>query len=347
MANLRLGVFPTLVTVGIIASACCGGEAASITSPELAIARVDEAVSLLDDEAYQEALVILDDVIPDLEAQEDTFQLNRARVNRGTALAGLDRLDESVAAFDEVIDSIGLTSAPAAAVLVIEAVSRRLSLEEGAEGWVERYKGYRELLDSYRESAQPEVMVASIGALTNYAANLELLARLDEALSVYDAIVEQHSQLAVTELQAPLANVYTAAAEDLRILGRDEEALVFFQQAIDLAESSGNAELVLLESETRLDMAKLFTKLGAFVEALEAYDAHLNNFGDHPELAHRQFVVRGILESGLLLQDLDRIEEAEGAYLEVLRRVNVPSSDAALASLAGVAQHQLGVIARR
>lgn len=347
MPAFRLRSSVLLMALGLVAAGCGGGEAASTTSPASVTARVDEGSALLDDGAYEEALAIFDALILDLEDQGESLVLNRARIDRGAALAGLETLDESAAAFDSFIEQIGLTGDPANGSLVLEAVLNRLNLGVGAEEWLEQYPVYQELLDHYQGSEDPAVIANYVRIVNSHALVLEAENLPDEALGLYDSIAEQYGEITAPEVVVPVASTYALAANNLRVRSRDEEALLFYQQAIDIAASSGLDGLTLLESEARLDMAQLLTKLGAPVEALAAYDAQLIRFGGRSELAHRRLAVRGILESGLLLQDLDRIDEAQAAYLEILRTVEVPSSDPTLASLAGLAQHQLGIIDRR
>ena len=145
--------------------------------------------------------------------------------------------------------------------------------------------------------------------MDEYALSLETLARHGEALVVYESIDERYGELTDPQVQLPLAVTFARTAANLRVLERDEEALFFFQRAIEVADGTSDDDLALLGSEAWLDMAQLLTVLGARVEALEAFDSQC--YGDRPEIAHRQLVLRGMLQSGLLLQDLVELRRLE------------------------------------
>ena len=313
----------------------------STTISRPAAVLVDEGLVQLEAGALEEALATFDAIIEALEGSEESLVPARALVGRGQALALLDRDDEAAASFEAALTQIGLATDPAGGALAVDTVGHRLRLFGDAGEWIVGYKGYREVLDHYEGINHPDVIAASVRLLDEYALSLELLGRHEEALVVYESIDERYGELTDPPVRPPLAVTFTRAAATLRVLDRDEEALFFFQRAIEVADGTSDDDLALLGSETWLDMAQLLTVLGARVEALAAFDSQFDRYGDRPEIAHRQLVLRGILQSGLLLQDLGRLDEARAAFEEILRQVEVPSSDATLAALAGLAEHQL------
>ncbi len=353
MPNLRhhpLSRLPALaLAVGLIAAACGGeGDPAPLSTniSRSAAVLVDEGLVQLEAGALDEALATFDATIAALGDSEESLVPARALVGRGQTLALMDREDEAAASFEAALAEIGLATDPASGALAVDTVGHRLRLTGDAGEWIVGYKGYRDVLDHYEGFDHPDVIAANVRLLDEYALSLELLARHEEALVVYESIDERYGELTDPQLQLPLAVTFARSAANLRVLERDEEALFFFQRAIEVADDTSDDDLALLGSETWLDMAQLLTVLGARVEALEAFDSQFDRYGDRPEIAHRQLVLRGILQSGLLLQNLGRVEEARAAFEEILRQVEVPSSDATLAALAGVAEHQLGIVAR-
>jgi tetratricopeptide (TPR) repeat protein len=217
----------------------------------------------------QEALAAYEEVIQ--EHPGDVF----AKSGRGEILKALGRLPEALAAYGEVIEEHpGDVVAKTGRAEVLKALGR-----------------LSEALVAYDEATEQHA--ESVVAKNGRAEVLKALGRLPEALAAYGEVIEEHPEDVVAK---------TGRAEVLKALGRLPEALAVYGEVIeehpeDVVAKNGRAEVL--------------KALGRLPEALVAYDEAIEQ--------HAESVVA---KSGRaeVLKALGRLPEALVAYDEAIEQ---------------------------
>jgi tetratricopeptide (TPR) repeat protein len=215
-----------------------------------------------------EALALYEEIIEDFQGDDV------ARTGRAGLLKTMNRLDEALAAYDEVI---------AAFPQQVFARTGRAEVLRSLNRLEEALTAYDEAIGSF-----PQNVVARSGR----AEVLRSLNRPQEALSAYEDAIDAFPRSVVAR---------NGRAEVLRSMNRHEEALAAYRETI---------EAFPQDEVARNGWAEVLRSLNRFDEALAAYDSTIMQF------PHSIVARAGRAE---VLRSLGRPGEALNAFDEILR----------------------------
>jgi len=219
-----------------------------------------------------------------LEAQPSDVEVGsgvaQAMVYEGLTLGALDRWEEAVEVYDEVLRRFGDASEPA----LMENVARALfgkGLSLGALGRSEEeVEVYDEVLRRFGDASEPALMEYVARALVNKAITLRTLGRGEEAVEVDDEVLRRFGDASEPVLMEYVARALVGKGLSLRTLGRGEEAVKIYDEV--LRRFGDASEPALMEYMARALVGKALSlgTLGRLEEAVEIYDEVLRRFGD-------------------------------------------------------------------
>lgn len=172
----------------------------------------------------------------------------------------------------------------------------------------------------------PEATVHWGWAVLNKASTLEGLQRFEEALACYDLLAEKQGGADAREPRAQAASALVHKARLLDRLERTPEALATYDAVV--ARWGGAPELLPHVAEALLDKGLALARLGRFGDAMESLAATFWRFASANDEAPREWAVRALLSSSLLLfamnQEGDAVAVVDKARREFSGETGVP-----------------------
>jgi tetratricopeptide (TPR) repeat protein len=175
----------------------------------------------------------------------------RALVNKGVRLGELGRLEEEIAAFDEVVVRFGGAAEPGLRELVARALFDR-GVRLGELGRLEEaIAAFDEVVVRFGGAAEPCLREQVAGALLGKGAALDDLGESAEAITVYDEVVQRLGE-AAEPLLREIAGLGLGAAVHCRIRsakrawseGRESEARQLLSDAKALVRRAPDRESI-------------------------------------------------------------------------------------------------------
>jgi tetratricopeptide (TPR) repeat protein len=278
----------------------------------------------MDDKDLTARLAAWDEIVsrdgrdPDVEARR---RVASALVEKGEALAEVDRREEALVCFEDVTDRCGdddaLRESVAAAWGLRSRQLERLGRREEAVVVAD------EVLARFGDASEPEVRSRLAGAMLTKAAALLGLGRHDDAQATADWVIAHFSG---DPIQGPkradvLALGLLLKAAALNAGEQPEVALAVLDQAIERLGDPKSAaqQRALIGALGR--KAGILRKRGATEPALEILDDILARFGDGSEERIVGQLAGVSLTRAVILHDAGRADEAVAALDDVLARV--------------------------
>ena len=270
--------------------------------------------------------------------------VSTALVGRATALVQLNRLEDSLEAWDEALRHASLSGDPAPVGISIAHKSILLdTLGRGEEALAFR----DEAIEHFSESDRPQLGLAAVEALARVRAWLVDQNRFQEALSVSDEIVRRFESKEAPMIRDAISDVLLKKGDVLAHMDRLEEALAVWAGVVRRFESSETATARTSVARSLVRSGSVLADLNRPQEALDAMDDAIRRVGPtSKEPPLRTAVSTALLGKARALTSLNRLEDAVATYDEVLDR---NSRDTALESellVAGALIAKGGVLAR-
>ena len=237
---------------------------------------------------WEKALEVCDDVICKLKAEKEGFfseeSISKVFLAKGNCLRNLDRLEEAIVAYDQVIREFGKV--------------KKLSLQEST-------------------------MKALVGEgdclvkLVNKEGNLRRLHYREKAIAVYDEVIHMEGVAKQLALREQVAKALMGKGN---VLSDKEEALAAYDEVIHRYGKSKELALREQVAKALLNKADLLSKLDRCGEAFTVYDEVICWFGHETEYQFRESVIKALFNKGACLSKLGRWEEALIAYDSIIHR---------------------------
>ncbi len=247
-------------------------------------------------------------------------QVARALVNKGYNLGTLNRSDEAISVYDEVVKRFG----DATELLLREGAARALFNKGARLGALNRsdeaISVYDEIVKRFGEAPELTLREQVVRALVNKGTRFGALKRNDEAISVYDEIVKRFGDATELPLREQVARALVNKGHNLGTLNRSDEAISVYDEVV---KRFGEApELTLREQVARALVNKGYNlgTLNRSDEAISVYDEVVKRFGDATELLLREGAARALFNKGARLGALNRSDEAISVYDEIVKR---------------------------
>ncbi len=302
-------------------------EAPGFDGNALAIYRIafERLVRLPSLEAHREELLSL--APPDLahapgeSSPESPIAPSAARelFENALALAENDRLEEAVAAWDEVVrtfwESDAATDLEHVSMALVnkgKALSRLGRAEEALAAWNETAR-------RFDKSRVPALEVAVVNALHGKAIALNTLNRHREAMETCDEVLERVGNSSSPALQGELAAAMVERGHALILLNHADEAMDAWGAVVERFGRSDSPRIVEPVAATFANIGTGLLQSGRLKEALAAFERAMQSCkaSDTPIL--RQVTAHCFANRGHVLAALERETEALSSWEEVIR----------------------------
>jgi tetratricopeptide (TPR) repeat protein len=239
---------------------------------------------------------------------------------KGRTLRVLNRSEEAIGAYDDLVRRFG--DSPAAALQ--EWVAKALFNKGFALGTLNRCEEaigvYDDLVRRFGDSPTAPLQVLVAKALINKGITLGTLNRNEEAVGVYDDLVRRFGNSPTAPLQDLVAKVLLNKGFRLKTLNRNEEAIGVYD---DLVRRFGDSSAAALQEQVARALYNKGYTLGILnrsEEAIGVYDDLVRRFGDSSAVALQEHVAKALVNKGLALNRLARRREAAEVLNQVIQR---------------------------
>ena len=263
--------------------------------------------------------VVLDHVqVGQLDQDADTrteLTAVKALIDKGNRLGEMNRLEEALVAYDEVLSRYEASNAPALLEEVAIALVNKGRILGRLERLEEALAACDEVVSRYRENDTPFLLEQLAAALINKGAILIGLNRSEEALAAYEEVVSQYGESEALVLHESVAAALVNKAAILDTLHRSEEALAVCEEVMTRYGDSDRWVAAAL-----VNKAAILDTLHRSEEALALYDEMISRYAENDTSFLIEQTATAFFNKGAILGALNRLEEALVAYDEVVSR---------------------------
>jgi tetratricopeptide (TPR) repeat protein len=243
-----------------------------------------------------------------------------ASFNLGVTLGVLDRFEEALTVYEELLARFGDAPEPEIRRQVAKALVNKgltLGVLNRSE---EELAAYDKVLARFRDAPEPELRRQVAKALISKGVTLFELDRFEEELAVHEEILARFRDAPEPELRRTIAQALINWAVTLEELGRIKDALALYKEILARFRDAPEPELREQIAWALVNKGAMLVTLNRHEEALDACDEMLMRFGDNPEPELHEQVARALVNKGAALWNLKRFEEELTVYDEVLGR---------------------------
>ncbi len=242
----------------------------------------------------------------------------RKLLHTGAALLERKRLEEAMAAFDEVVRRCGESPEPAHFDLAAKALMGRGAVFLELELFDDALEVCEVVVRRYGVAYEPMAHEASAEILTRKGTALGGEGRPQDALAAFNEVVRRFGTNEAPVLVGLVAKAMFHKGYALDELGRPEEALAAYDEVARRYGASDEPNLLSVVGKALCNKGSALGVLDRLEEALEVFDEIVCRFGasDDPELV--EIVTKSLIHKGCTLGLLARPEEALAAYDEAI-----------------------------
>jgi len=293
---------------------------------ELLFALMDASLGLNDNSheemAGYDLVISLADLLrssglADLRQEE---QVAEALVNKGIVLGTLNRSEEAIAAYDDVVSRFADAKEPALREQTARALfNKGVTLGNLARS-EEEIAVYDDVVSRFADEEEPAIREQVAMALFNKGFALGTLNRSEEAIAVYDDVVNRFADAKEPALLELVAKALLNKGVRLGSLNRSEEAIAVYDDVV--SRFADAKELAIRErvAKALLNKGVALGTLNRSEEAIAVYDDVVSRFADAKEPALREQVANALFNKGVTLGNLGRSEEEIAVYDGVVGR---------------------------
>ena len=260
-------------------------------------------------------------------------QASRAGINRGVTLSRLQRPNEALATYDEVIarfqdsNDAGVQGHVSTAMVNKGATLQQLRRSD------ESLAVFNDLLARYGENSEHEIMDSVALALMNRGVSLTSLKRLDEAVASYEELDRRFSKASAVSIRGSLAGGLANMTYTLMRTGDLPRALNTVDRAIALYEELGSSFDASAVSNW-CNKVELLIRMGHSDEAVAMADQVIKRYGETSDLNVLARLVEARFTKAIALGRMDRVSEARS----ILRKIAEESATSNNKSVIELAQ---------
>ena len=242
----------------------------------------------------------------------------RKLLHTGAALLERKRLEEAMAAFDEVARRYGESPEPAHFDLAAKALMGRGAVFLELELFDDALEVCEVVVRRYGVAYEPMAHEASAEILMRKGTAFGGEDRPQDALAAFDEVVRRFGKNEAPALVGLVAKAMFHKGYALDELGRPEEALAAYDEVARRYGASDEPNLLSVVGKALSNKGNALGVLGRLEEALEVFEEIVRRLGsiDAPELV--EIVTKSLIDKGYTLGLLARPEEALAAYDEAI-----------------------------
>ncbi len=279
----------------------------------------DTVLSTLDNASLELALDRCDEVVERHEAGDARSEKAAAALLRkGMTLERLERLEEALGVFGDVMERFGADDSE----FVLEHVANSLLHtgivfgKSGRNG--EALEAFRHVVDRFGKSDSQAFATTVAKARYDEGVTLANMERDYEALAAYDDVIARFATNNSAVLLEVAGNALFNKGVALSNLERDEEALLAYGYLLTRLQDQDIPVLLELVASALFNTGVSLTRLDRECEALEIYGDVIGRFSKSDSPALLAIVARSLTNKGAVLSDQGRKDEAVEAYAEVV-----------------------------
>jgi tetratricopeptide (TPR) repeat protein len=277
-------------------------------------------------------------------------QVAMALFNKGITLGAINKSEEAIAVYDDLLRRFGDAQEPVLRERVAMALLNkgyRLGVLNKSE---EAIAVYDDLLRRFGDAQEPVLREQVAMVLLNKGYRLGVLNKSEEAIAVYDDLLRRFGDAQEPALRERVAKALFNKGITLGALNRREEEIAVYDEVL---RRFGDAQEPELQKQVAMALVNKGVRLGALnkrEEEIAVCDEVLRRFGDAQEPALREQVAKALCNKGITLNDLKKSEEAIAVYDDVVRRFSDAKEPAIQVTVAAALvnkSHTLGVLNRK
>lgn len=319
---------------------------------ELAEGMVSAALGLLDNSEEELASYELILKIRDRQAAKADqsplvrIQVAETLISKGLTLSALNRSDEAIACFDEVLGRYETASEPALKHQVAKALVNK-SFELGRLKRYEEAIGFcDELVKKFGKAPEVSQKELVAKALFNKGVFLRALERNEEAIEAYREVRKRYTEAPEQPLQIQVAMALGNEGGALGAAHRYEEALALYDEVVRRYDTASEMAFRKRVAMALVNKGVRLSSLSRPEEEIAVYDEVVRRYGEAPELELQVQVAKALYYKGQTLATLERPEEERAVYEDIVRRYR-EATDSDLQSFVEKAQKRLRARKRR
>ena len=242
----------------------------------------------------------------------------RELFNKALALAESGRLQDAVAAWDEVVQRFGESDAPADLEQVSLALVNKAKALDQLGKVEESLSALDDVVRRFGADNAKDHTLAVATALASKGGVLSNLDRHTEALAAWAEITRRFGKSRVPALESLLTNARVGTALALNALNRPREALQACDEALERFGRGGSLDLHCEVATVMVGRGLALAGLGRVDEAVDAWGGVVERFGTSGSLRIVAQVTYALANIGTAHFQLDRLEEALAAFNRVV-----------------------------
>ena len=258
-----------------------------------------------------------------------------ALFEKGIVLDRLNRPEEAISVYDEVVERFGgseeleLLGKVAGALVSKGTTLGRANKHENA------IVVFDEVVERFGGGEEPGLLVQVARALVNKGNSLRELERHEDAIAVYDGVVDRFSGSEEKELLVQVAGVLVNKGFVLNQLERHEDAIAIFDEVVGRFGGSEESELLEPVARALFNKGFVLNQLERHEDATAIFDEVVGRFGGSEETELLEPVARALVNKGFVLNQLERHEDAIAIFDEVVERFGGSEESELLEQVAG------------
>ncbi len=247
-------------------------------------------------------------------------QVATALVNKGVTLGQLQRSEEEILVYDDIVRRF----AERPETSLAEQVARALVYKGLTLGQLQRSEEailvYDDIVRRFAERPETSLAEQVAKALFNKGVRLGQLQRSEEAILVYDDVVRRFAERPETSLAEQVAKALVNKGVTLGQTQRFEEAILVFDDVVRRFAERPETSLAEQVATALVNKGVTLGQLQRSEEEILVYDDIVRRFAERPETSLAEQVARALFNKGVSLGQLQRSEEAILVYDDIVRR---------------------------
>jgi tetratricopeptide (TPR) repeat protein len=250
-----------------------------------------------------------------------------ALANKGGALGLLQRNEEAIVIFDEVVKDYGEASEVTLRVHVASALINKGVVLSQLQWSEKAIAVYDEVVKRYGEAPEEALRVAVAKALVNKGVQLGQLQQNEKAITVYDEVVKRYGEAPEEALRVAVGKALVNQGVQLGQLQQNEKAITVYDEVVKRYGEAPEVALRVRVASALINKGIALSELQHFEKEIAVYEEVVKRYGEAPEAALRVQVASALINKGVVLSQLQRNKEAIAVCDEVVKRYsNAPES---------------------
>jgi len=265
---------------------------------------------------------------------EATGQAAKALLDQGVALGRLNRTEDAINTYREVVAKYGAWKELEVAVPVAWALYNMGNALDRLNRLEEAIQSYEKSIEIYGQRLEAELALPVAQALCNMGFTLGQLNRPIDQIKTYDEVADKFGDRQETGLALMVAKALFNKGVALGRMNRTEEAIKSYGE---VAESFGGRREVELADQVACALKNkghALSRLNRLAEAVQTHGEALERYADRKETVLASQVAWALVDKGVALNGLNRPQDAIEAYEAASARYGNQGEDEFAAPLA-------------